>query len=189
MTAVQVAQTSYEMPPHDGFSVTHFITVADIDRAADFYEKVFGGRILSRGGNICADWLAAQGTRKLCETGPRLQGNATPCASLPRGTLRPTVISASVHALSIAVGVSHVGVRVRTVTYAATATRAPSGHASGQCSGLRSARALVRSSRAREGAAPRSRRLLALREPHRTSGYPARAASVRRRGARTRAAR
>ena len=50
MTAVQVAQTSYGMPPHDGFSVTHFITVADIDRAADFYEKVFGGRILSRGG-------------------------------------------------------------------------------------------------------------------------------------------
>ena len=36
MTAVQVAQTSYEMPPHDGFTVTHFITVADIDRSADF---------------------------------------------------------------------------------------------------------------------------------------------------------
>ena len=49
MTAVQVAQTSYEMPPHDGFTVTHFITVADIDRSADFYKKVFGGRILSRG--------------------------------------------------------------------------------------------------------------------------------------------
>jgi predicted enzyme related to lactoylglutathione lyase len=29
--------------------VTHFITVADIDRSADFYEKVFGSRILSRG--------------------------------------------------------------------------------------------------------------------------------------------
>ena len=37
------------MPPRDGFTVTHFITVADIDRSADFYEKVFGGRILSRG--------------------------------------------------------------------------------------------------------------------------------------------
>ena len=33
----------------DGFTVTHLITVADIDRSADFYEKVFGGRILSRG--------------------------------------------------------------------------------------------------------------------------------------------
>ena len=29
--------------------MTHFIIVADIDRSADFYEKVFGGRILSRG--------------------------------------------------------------------------------------------------------------------------------------------
>jgi predicted enzyme related to lactoylglutathione lyase len=37
------------MPPRDGFTVTHFITVADIDRSADFYERVFGGRILSRG--------------------------------------------------------------------------------------------------------------------------------------------
>ena len=42
-------QKSYEMPPHDGFTVTHFITVADIDRSARFYEKVFGGRILSLG--------------------------------------------------------------------------------------------------------------------------------------------
>ena len=49
MCSVQVGQKSYEMPPHDGFTVTHFITVADIDRSADFYEKVFGGRILSRG--------------------------------------------------------------------------------------------------------------------------------------------
>src|ERR1700689_4456826 len=42
-------QKSYEMPPHDGFTVTHFITVADIDRSADFYEMVLGGSILSRG--------------------------------------------------------------------------------------------------------------------------------------------
>jgi predicted enzyme related to lactoylglutathione lyase len=34
------------MPPRAGFTVTHFITVADIDRTADFYEKVFGGGIL-----------------------------------------------------------------------------------------------------------------------------------------------
>ena len=45
----RVEQKSYEMPPRDGFTVTHFITVADIDRSADFYEKVFGGSILSRG--------------------------------------------------------------------------------------------------------------------------------------------
>src|SRR5579864_2478811 len=49
MSSAQIEQKSYEMPPRDGFTVTHFITVADIDRSATFYEKVFGGRILSRG--------------------------------------------------------------------------------------------------------------------------------------------
>jgi putative intracellular protease/amidase/catechol 2,3-dioxygenase-like lactoylglutathione lyase family enzyme len=49
INAVQVAQKSYEMPPRDGFTVAHFLTVADIDRSARFYETVFGGRILSRG--------------------------------------------------------------------------------------------------------------------------------------------
>jgi predicted enzyme related to lactoylglutathione lyase len=36
------------MPPRDGFTVTHFLTVADIDRSARFYATVFGGRILNR---------------------------------------------------------------------------------------------------------------------------------------------
>ncbi len=49
LNGVQVGQKSYEMPPHDGFTVAHFLTVADIDRSARFYERVFGGRILSRG--------------------------------------------------------------------------------------------------------------------------------------------
>ena len=47
MSSVRIEQKSYEMPQRDGFTVTHFITVADIDPSADFYEKVFGGRILS----------------------------------------------------------------------------------------------------------------------------------------------
>jgi predicted enzyme related to lactoylglutathione lyase len=49
MSSVQIGQNDYEMPPRDGFTIAHFITVADIDRSAQFYEKVFGGRILSRG--------------------------------------------------------------------------------------------------------------------------------------------
>jgi predicted enzyme related to lactoylglutathione lyase len=49
MNQVQVEQKSYEMPPRDGFSVAHFLTVADIDRSLRFYETVFGGRALSRG--------------------------------------------------------------------------------------------------------------------------------------------
>ena len=42
-------QKSYEMPPREGISIAHFLTVADIDRSARWYEKVFGGRILSTG--------------------------------------------------------------------------------------------------------------------------------------------
>src|ERR1700683_1757374 len=49
MNAVQVEPKSYEMPPREGFTVAHFLTVADVDRSARFYEKVFGGRILSKG--------------------------------------------------------------------------------------------------------------------------------------------
>ncbi|MEI9923685.1 MAG: hypothetical protein WDN50_09405 [Bradyrhizobium sp.] len=49
MSQVQVEQKSYQMPPLEGITVTHFITVADIERSARFYETVFGGRILSGG--------------------------------------------------------------------------------------------------------------------------------------------
>ena len=37
------------MPPREGISIAHFLTVADVDRSARFYEKVFDGRILSKG--------------------------------------------------------------------------------------------------------------------------------------------
>ena len=49
MSQVQVEQKNYQMPPQDGFTIAHFLTVSDIERSARFYEKVFGGRILSRG--------------------------------------------------------------------------------------------------------------------------------------------
>ena len=47
--SVQIGHKSYEMPPQEGISVAHFLTVADIDRSLRFYETVFGGRALSRG--------------------------------------------------------------------------------------------------------------------------------------------
>jgi len=47
--SVQIEQKSYEMPPREGISVAHFLTVADIDRSLRFYETVFGGRALSKG--------------------------------------------------------------------------------------------------------------------------------------------
>ncbi len=49
MSREQTEQKSYEMPPREGLTVTHFITVADIERSARYYEKVFGARILSLG--------------------------------------------------------------------------------------------------------------------------------------------
>ena len=49
MSQVQVEQKTYQMPPQDGFTIAHFLTVSDIERSARFYETVFGGRILSGG--------------------------------------------------------------------------------------------------------------------------------------------
>jgi predicted enzyme related to lactoylglutathione lyase len=46
---VQIEGQSYEMPPKEGITVAHFLTVTDIERSLRFYEKVFGGEVLSRG--------------------------------------------------------------------------------------------------------------------------------------------
>jgi catechol 2,3-dioxygenase-like lactoylglutathione lyase family enzyme len=49
MSEVQIDQKIYEMPPREGFSVAHFLTVADVERSARFYETIFGGRVVRRG--------------------------------------------------------------------------------------------------------------------------------------------
>ena len=49
MSEVQVEQKTYQMPPQEGISVAHFLTVTDIQRSIDYYEKVFGAEVLSRG--------------------------------------------------------------------------------------------------------------------------------------------
>jgi predicted enzyme related to lactoylglutathione lyase len=49
MNSALVEQKSYEMPPRDGFSIAHFLIVADIERSMRFYERVFDGRVLSMG--------------------------------------------------------------------------------------------------------------------------------------------
>jgi catechol 2,3-dioxygenase-like lactoylglutathione lyase family enzyme len=49
MSAVEIEQKSYKMPPREGVSIAQFLTVADVERSLRFYERVFGGRILSRG--------------------------------------------------------------------------------------------------------------------------------------------
>ena len=37
------------MPPKHGFVLTHFLTVADVERSADFYARVLDGKILRHG--------------------------------------------------------------------------------------------------------------------------------------------
>ena len=49
MDSVQIGRKSYEMPPREGISIAHFLTVADVERSARYYEKVFGARILTMG--------------------------------------------------------------------------------------------------------------------------------------------
>ncbi|HEY4878399.1 MAG TPA: hypothetical protein VIH97_04705, partial [Candidatus Acidoferrales bacterium] len=57
MSDVQVEQKSYEMPPKEGISIAYFLTVADKERSARYYEKVFGARILTMGDGNAPPYL------------------------------------------------------------------------------------------------------------------------------------
>ena len=57
MNGVQIDGKSYEMPPREGMSIAHFLTVTDIDRSLNYYEKIFGARILSRGDGNAPGYL------------------------------------------------------------------------------------------------------------------------------------
>jgi catechol 2,3-dioxygenase-like lactoylglutathione lyase family enzyme len=39
----------YSLPPKEGFVLTHFLTVADVKRSADFYSRVLGGTVVREG--------------------------------------------------------------------------------------------------------------------------------------------
>jgi catechol 2,3-dioxygenase-like lactoylglutathione lyase family enzyme len=39
----------YSLPPREGFVLTHFLTVADVKRSADFYSRVLGGSVVREG--------------------------------------------------------------------------------------------------------------------------------------------
>src|SRR3954462_10172028 len=83
MAQMQVDQKNYEMPPKDGISIAHFIVVADIERSARFYEKVFGGRILSRG-----DSRGAPGYIQIANTWLIVNVGGGPTPDKPSVTLR-----------------------------------------------------------------------------------------------------
>ena len=83
MSNVQIEQKSYEMPPREGFAVARFLTVANIDRSARFYETVFGGRILNRG-----DSNGAPGYIQIANSWVIVNTGGGPTADKPSVTLR-----------------------------------------------------------------------------------------------------
>lgn len=82
MTQVRVEDKVYTMPPQDGFTVAHFLTVSNIERAAYFYEMVFGGRILSLG-----DSSGAPGYIQIANTWLILNVGGGPTPDKPSVTL------------------------------------------------------------------------------------------------------
>jgi catechol 2,3-dioxygenase-like lactoylglutathione lyase family enzyme len=84
MDEVQVEQSSYQMPPHEGFTVAHFLTVADIERSVEFYAKIFGGEVVSKG-----DEKGAPPYIKIANTWLIVNVGGGPTADKPTVTLRP----------------------------------------------------------------------------------------------------
>jgi catechol 2,3-dioxygenase-like lactoylglutathione lyase family enzyme len=82
MNALQLDQTHYEMPPREGISIAHFLTVTDIERSARYYEKVFGARILSTG-----DSKGAPGYLQIANTWLILNVGGGPTPDKPTVTL------------------------------------------------------------------------------------------------------
>src|ERR1700745_3890065 len=82
MSEEQVGQKTYQMPPQDGITIAHFLTVADIERSLRFYETVFGSRILSRG-----DSRGAPGYIQIANTWLIVTAGAAPPPDNPSGTL------------------------------------------------------------------------------------------------------
>ena len=82
MSQVEVEQTSYQMPPSNGFVVAHFLTVADIERSARFYETVSGARVLSRG-----DARGAPGYMRIANTWLIVNVGGGPTPDKPSVTL------------------------------------------------------------------------------------------------------
>ena len=74
MSSVQVEQKNYEMPPREGISIAHFLTVADIERSARYYEQVFGAQILSLGDGNAPGYVQIANTWLILNVG----GGPTP---------------------------------------------------------------------------------------------------------------
>ncbi len=84
MDQVRVEQSNFQMPPREGITVAHFITVADMQRSVEFYAKVFGGSIVSRG-----DAGGAPPYIKIANTWLIVNVGGGPTPDKPTVTLRP----------------------------------------------------------------------------------------------------
>ena len=51
----------YHLPPREGFVLTHFLTVSDVKRSAEFYQRIFDGTVVRDGEptiiQIANSWL------------------------------------------------------------------------------------------------------------------------------------
>jgi lactoylglutathione lyase len=45
-TSMTQREGSYQFPPKEGFIVTHFLTVADVKRSAEFYSRILGADVV-----------------------------------------------------------------------------------------------------------------------------------------------
>ena len=82
MDKVQVEQTSYEMPPREGFTVAHFLTVADIERSARFLRKGLRRRNSEHG-----RWQRAAGYIQIANTWLIINVGGGPTPDKPSVTL------------------------------------------------------------------------------------------------------
>src|SRR6202047_518453 len=82
MSEVKVEQKTYQMPPQDGITIAHFLTVVDVERSLRFYETVFGGRALSRG-----DSKGAPGYIQIANTWLLVNVGGGPTPDKPTGML------------------------------------------------------------------------------------------------------
>ncbi len=56
-----IEREDYQLPPKEGFVLTHFLTVADVNRSAEFYLRILGGTVVRSGEptiiQIANSWL------------------------------------------------------------------------------------------------------------------------------------
>jgi predicted enzyme related to lactoylglutathione lyase len=69
VSEVQVDGKNYEMPPREGFTIAHFLTVADLKRSAEFYKTVFDGEIVSMGDGNAPPYIKIANTWLIINVG------------------------------------------------------------------------------------------------------------------------